>query len=151
MLKETYKLAITTDKNRTRYIVGIAGARGKKEILETTETIYWLLRSFQREDWRQEKQAKRHLEHLALSDEELYGRAYLYAPNPEDLMCQRILSEKLLQALRRISPLQAKRFLLHYYLELSIKQIADSEKCGPQRIRHSIELAKKNLRKFLRS
>jgi RNA polymerase sigma factor (sigma-70 family) len=149
MIEDTYYLAAIRDGNRQRYYVAIPRFGDSERLVEIDEIIFWLLRSFQREDWRQERQARRHLERLALSDEELSERCGAYAPSPEDLLYRRILTDDLRGALMKLPSNQARRFLLHHGLDLTIRQIADSEGCGERRIRSSVLRAKKSLRKLL--
>jgi len=150
MFNESYYLAIVHDGNHERYVVGISQPGGRENLIEVDEVIFWLLKSFQREDWRQERQARRRLEQLALSDEELADKVGELVPSPEDMLYQRILTDNLRRAFNELPPVQAKRFLLHHGLDLSIKQIAKVEHCSDRAVRLCIERAKKNLRKLLR-
>jgi RNA polymerase sigma factor (sigma-70 family) len=149
MSEELY-FAITREDDGQHYHVVIPQFNKTERLVETDETTYWLLKSFQQEDWRQERQARRHLERLSLSEEELLDRADIFVPSPEELLHRHILTEELRRAFEKLPPVQARRFLLHYGLELSVSQIAESEQCGSRTIRHSLELAKKNLRKILK-
>jgi RNA polymerase sigma factor (sigma-70 family) len=149
MSQELY-FAITREDDGQHYFVVIPQFNKPERLVETDETTFWLLKSFQQEDWRQERQARRHLERLSLTEEELLDRADIFSPSPEELLHRHILTEELRRAFEKLPPDQARRFLLHYGLELSITQIASSEACSYNAIRHSIEKAKKNLRNILK-
>jgi RNA polymerase sigma factor (sigma-70 family) len=150
MFDDMYYLAIVRDGNRQRFCVGVPQFNGKSRLIETNEVIYWLLKSFQREDWRQERQARRHLERIVLSDEELSDRCGAYAPSPEDMLYRRILSDGLQRAFLKLPPVQARRFLLHHGLELTYREIGEAEGCTDRAVKHSVFLAKKKLQRILR-
>jgi len=151
MYNENYYFTTITENGKTRYFVAFPTSPKRKELIETKETIYWLLKSFQREDWRQERETKRHLEQLSLSEQELLDRAPTYfVASPEEMLYRSYFTENLRRAFEQIPSIQARRFLLHYGLDMSIQQIAIAEQCGDRRIRHSVGLAKKNLKEILK-
>jgi RNA polymerase sigma factor (sigma-70 family) len=149
MSQEIY-FAATNKDGVNHYYVVIPQFNKPECLVETDETTFWLLKSFQQEDWRQERQARRHLERLSLTEEELIDRADIFVPSPEELLNRHLLTEELRRAFEKLPPTQARRFLLHYGLELSITQIASAEACSYNAVKHSIEKARKNLKTILR-
>lgn len=146
---ENIRFITKQDGARKRYFVLLPNSPSPKELIETTETIFWLLKSFQREDWRQERAARRHVEHLSQSINEIMRQEYFYNPSPEELLYKSYLSDEMRRAFMEIPLVQARRFLLHHGLDLSYREIAKTEGCSERAVKRSVYLAKLKLRKKL--
>ena len=69
-------------------------------------------------------------------------------PSPEDQVIQRLDRNLLYAAILRLPEKQAHRLYAHYFLGLSINQIARQEGVTPSAVSISLKKAKKNLKFF---
>lgn len=149
-MNEEIKCVTKKVKGIQKYFVMLPKSTQADELIEISEAVYWLLKSFQRDDWRQERSARRHLEYIALSDEEVADRCGAFVPSPEDMLYRQFLSERLRRAFLEIPSTQARRFLLHHGLDLTYREIGEIEGCTDRAIKHSVNLAKQKLQRIMR-
>ncbi|WP_367620707.1 RNA polymerase sigma factor [Eggerthella sinensis] len=72
-----------------------------------------------------------------------------FARNPEQALVERLETGEIYRALRGLSDVQQRRFLMRHLEERSIKQIAQSEGCLERAVKYSLNHARKNLREML--
>lgn len=116
--------------------------------VEVSEELHDALIDLQREFWRLDRRESRHTLHLEVMTENALPARKL-SPDPASILVARVETDTICAALGRISPLQRRRFLMRYLLDLPIKQIACLEKCSDRAIKYSLALARKNLREIL--
>lgn len=93
-------------------------------------------------------ETSRHYEHMELSDTEIYKRAFEPEETVEDIVIKNINKEKLRQARKELSDVQARRIDLHIVNEITIRDIASIENVQKSQIQKSLKLGLKNLKKF---
>ena len=91
-----------------------------------------------------------HIEHLELSDEELYHRRKI---NTNDYynenILNKILIKDLLSEIRKLPILQKNRLIKYYFYNMSYEQIAKEEGISKIAVKYSIDIAiEKILKKF---
>lgn len=116
--------------------------------VEVTEELFDELDDMQREYWRLERKEARHTKHIEMmSDSDLpHSR---YTKDPEQLLIEQIEATEIRSALRQISDIQQKRFLLHHLIGLPIRCISEMDGCSERAVKYSLALARKKLRKIL--
>ena len=85
---------------------------------------------------------------MELSDTEIYKRAFEPEETVEDIVIKNINKEKLRQARKELSDVQARRIDLHIVNEITIRDIASIENVQKSQIQKSLKLGLKNLKKF---
>ena len=150
MSSKDYRFATVNKNGKIHHFVIPPQSPLGDKFIETTASVFWLMKSFQRDDWRQERAARRHLERLSFTEEDLENRADIFALNPEELVYKGFITDNLRRAFIEIPLAQGRRFLLRHGLGLSYRQIADKEGCSINTVKQSLRLAKANLRKILR-
>jgi DNA-directed RNA polymerase specialized sigma24 family protein len=93
-------------------------------------------------------ETSRHIEQSALTEIEIYKRAFEPKNTVEDIVIKNIDKEKLRQARKELSETQVRRIDLHIVNEVTIRDIAKLEKVQKSQIQKSLKLGLKNLKKF---
>ncbi len=147
-MTQFYQKRTEGSSHQTKYFVSITRPNGQAGEIEISEKVFSLLEDMQREHWRLERSESRHTYHLEMIPEWSLPKA-LQAQSPEQLMLEQFENKRLYAALKRLSPIQLRRFLLRHYFELSTQQIAVIDGCSARVVDRSISRAKENLKKLL--
>ena len=68
--------------------------------------------------------------------------------SPLEMIEKRYMTELIYEGLSMLSPKQRKRIYMHYFLGMSIAEIAKAEQCAFVSVKESIERGMKRLEKF---
>ena len=93
-------------------------------------------------------ETSRHLEQSALTENELYKRAFKPTESVEEIVIKNIENEKISKALKSLTDTQYKRINLHIINEVTIRDLAKLEKVQKRQIEKSLQLGLKKIRKF---
>lgn len=135
-----YSLGIDTET--PQYFVEFNDVNGVFHVIEIEESLFAELDSFELDDLSYLNEVERHyttMDHM----EPIAGDSI------EDVVINRILSDRLLAALAELTELQRKRVLLYYFYDYTYEQIAKLDGCTKMPVKCSIDDAIKKLRKLL--
>jgi RNA polymerase sigma-70 factor (ECF subfamily) len=136
-------------KGEWHYFVTVAFNKSDIREVEVSETIYDVLEELRKNDRNIAQQTERHNEYQDLSDEAIYERA-LVTPAPlDEAVLDHLLVEQILSAVKTLPPVQAKRFVLRNALGLTYPEIGKIEDCTARAVKHSVDLATKQIRRIL--
>ena len=141
---------LSSDKKNGLYYVSFMDSRGILQYIEINKTIFDELNKFELKDVSQMNEYDNHIEHLELSDEELYHRRKI---NTNDYynenILNKILIKDLLSEIRKLPILQKNRLIKYYFYNMSYEQIAKEEGISKIAVKYSIDIAiEKILKKF---
>lgn len=141
---------LSSDKKNGLYYVSFIDSRGILQYIEINKTIFDELNKFELKDVSQMNEYDNHIEHLELSDEELYRRRKI---NTNDYynenILNKILIKDLLSEIRKLPILQKNRLIKYYFYSMSYEQIAKEEGISKIAVKYSIDIAiEKILKKF---
>lgn len=92
----------------------------------------------------------RHLEHLPLSEIEIYRRSFYPSKSTEDTVIKNIENEEINEAMKQLTEVQNRRIELHIINKITIREVARLENVKKRQIEKSLHLGLKKLRKILR-
>ena len=78
----------------------------------------------------------RHIEHYFLSEEELNKRKIEKATSVEDIVINKLELERLHKAISKLPRIQRRRVLMHYFMDLTQKEIAIKESVSIRAIQY---------------
>lgn len=141
---------LSSDKKNGLYYVSFIDSRGNLQYIEINKAIFDELNKFELKDVSQMNEYDNHIEHLELSDEELYHRR---KTNTNDYynenIFNKILIKDLLSEIRKLPILQKNRLIKYYFYNMSYEQIAKEEGISKIAVKYSIDIAiEKILKKF---
>lgn len=141
---------LSSDKKNGLYYVSFIDSRGNLQFIEINKAIFDELNKFELKDVSQMNEYDNHIEHLELSDEELYHRR---KTNTNDYynenIFNKILIKDLLSEIRKLPILQKNRLIKYYFYNMSYEQIAKEEGISKIAVKYSIDIAiEKILKKF---
>ena len=148
-MTQFYKKRTTNSKNTTQYFIAFESQDGQAVEIQVSKNQYLLIEEMQREHWRLERSETRHTHHMEMIPEWDIPNE-LHTPSPEQIMIEHFENDVLCDALKRLPPVQLRRFLLRHYFELSSKQIAHIEGCSTRVVDRSVAQAKEKLQQILK-
>lgn len=90
----------------------------------------------------------RHIDKSELTEIDLYNKSANKAKSVEDIVIENVQKEKLKQAKQKLTDVQIRRIELHIIDEITIRDLAKSEKVRKKQIEKSIKLGLKKLKSF---
>jgi len=90
----------------------------------------------------------RHINKSELTDIDLYNKSADKEKSVEEIVIENIQKEKLEQAKQKLTDVQIRRIELHIIDEITIRDLAKSEKVRKKQIEKSIKLGLKKLKSF---
>jgi RNA polymerase sigma-70 factor (ECF subfamily) len=117
--------------------------------VEVTEELHLELVLLNRSVRNIESSEERHEEHRDLTDEEQALRGAPVAPSAEDEAINSFLIEELKSAFMQLPAVQARRYLLAHVAGFTYAEIAQMEGCSRNAVKHSLVIARKNLKEIL--
>lgn len=92
----------------------------------------------------------RHLEHLPLSEIEIYRRSFYPSKSTEEIAIKNIENERVNEAMKQLTEVQNRRIELHIINKITIREVARLENVQKRQIEKSLHLGLKKLRKILK-
>ena len=141
---------LSSDKKNGLYHVSFIDSRGNLQYIEINKAIFDELNKFELKDVSQMNEYDNHIEHLELSDEELYHRRKIDTNDYyNENILNKILIKDLLSEIRKLPILQKNRLIKYYFYNMSYEQIAKEEGISKIAVKYSIDIAiEKILKKF---
>lgn len=121
------------------------------QYLEISKDIYDLFNAFELEDISYLNEISRHYEPSDINLRTLHERTLCKASSIEDDAMKNIQFIELHNAISKLPNIQKRRLLLHYFCELTYKEIANIEGCSQPAIKYSVDTAIKKLRSILQN
>ena len=117
--------------------------------IEVAKDVFDVMDRFELEDVSQINKFKRHIEHLELSENELYKRSF----NSQESLANRVHKEievgRIRQAIERLPITQKRRTKMYYFDGMTYEAIARLEGCTKRAVKFSVDIALKKLREIL--
>lgn len=132
------------------YAVKFKDINNKENIVRISKSLYNEFNKFELEDLSEMNEFDRHLEHSKLNEISLNKRIINKNKSLENSVIEKIENEELYNAILKLPMLQRNRIIMYYFEELSQKEIAIKEKCSIRAVQYTINIALKNLRKFIK-
>lgn len=116
--------------------------------LEVTDEVQAVFLTDKRAEAAYERQMYRHKAHYSLDCNNGIEKDVIQHPaTPEEILEDKHLRSRLYTAVMELPGKQAKRIYARFYLDMSGKEIAQAEGVDPRRVRDSIQLGLKKLKK----
>ncbi len=96
-------------------------------------------------------ETSRHLEHLPLTEAELYKRSFYPSLSAEDTAIKEIEKDRINKAMNELTDTQQRRIDLHIINKITIREVARIENVQKKQIEKSLHLGLKKLRKILKN
>ena len=136
---------------RNVYTVSFKDVYGNIQIVDVDEKIYDCLDKFELKDLSEMNEYDRHIEHSNIYENKINDRAFLQAESVEDIVENKLISDKLKNAIDELSVIQRKRIKMYYFEGLSQKEIAEIEGVSLRAVQYTLNEAISELRKILKN
>ena len=114
--------------------------------LEVTDEVQAVFLADKRAEARYLRQMYNYKAHYSLDCDNGIEDAVVHrSPTPEEALEDKQLRDQLYAAVMELPDKQAKRIYARFYLDMSVKEIAQAEGVDPRRVRDSIHLGLKKL------
>lgn len=140
----------TIHKNNEKYFVSFEDGQNILHTVEISKELYEQMDKMELEDLSYLNEMDRHFERKKLSEKDLELRMKQNNESVVEKVIKRNDSKMLHEALEILTESQKRRIVMHFFANLSYKQIGDYEGCSYQAIQNSIEKSLKKLKKFLK-
>lgn len=143
-----YTLSFIEEKNI--YIVSFKDVKGTTHRVEVNEEVYKAFDKFELEDLSELNEYDNHIEHSEVFENNLEKRAKDKPISLEDEFIEKSTFNELKEAINKLPEIQKRRIKKYYFDEKTQQQIADEEKVDIRAVQYTLNIALKNLRKFLK-
>lgn len=141
----------TINFNQEKEVYSISFENNKEKFsMEISNKLYNVFNKFELEDISYMNKYDRHIEHLLFDEIRLYKRMNSKEKDLENIVIENIEKEKLYEAINKLSETQKNRIYLYYFENMAQKEIAIQDNCSIRAVQYSLNLAIKNLKKFLK-
>lgn len=137
--------------NSKFYTVSFKDVKGNMQIVEISKDIYNCLDKFELNDLAEMNEYDRHIEHSYTYENKINDRAFIKTESVEDIVENKIISDKLKKAIDELSVIQRKRIKMYYFEGLSQKEIAEVEGVSLRAVQYTLNEAISELRKILKN
>ena len=139
------------NERNNSYTVSFKDVYGNIQILDVDEKIYNCLDKFELKDLSEMNEFDRHIEHSYIYENKINDRAFFKTESVEDIVENKIISDKLKEAIDELSVIQRKRIKMYYFEGLSQKEIAEVEGVSVRAVQYTLNEAISELRKILKN
>jgi len=136
--------------NNTYVVIFRDGSR-KEQVVEVSEKIFNQMDHFELEDISQMHKIGKHLDKYSYIEEVLYQKSINKPKMIEDIVEERIISEKFREAISSLSPVQKRRIIKYYFNGKDEYEIAKEENALQQSVHIILCRALENLKKILKN
>ena len=130
-----------------KYIIEFKNANNKIQSINVNKAIYDIIDRFELDDLKELNEYDRHIEHSEILDGDLYKRASIKTKLTEEIVENLIELKELQNALNSLSQIQIRRIKMYYYIDLTLREIAEIENCSIMSVKNSIDTGIKKLKK----
>ena len=143
-----YTLSFIEEKNI--YIVSFKDVKGTTHRVEVNEEVYKAFDKFELEYLSELNEYDNHIEHSEVFENNLEKRAKDKPISLEDEFIEKSTFNELKEAINKLPEIQKRRIKKYYFDEKTQQQIADEEKVDIRAVQYTLNIALKNLKKFLK-
>jgi len=133
------------------YIIQFKDNKNVIQIIKVTEEVYKVFDKAELEDISQMHEYERHIEHSDLCESTLNRRAINKSVSVEDEVEQKIINDKLKEAINQLSDIQKRRIIMFYFEGLTQQEIADKEGTSLRAIQYTLNSAINKLKEILKN
>lgn len=133
-----------------KYLIKFKDISNKNNVIEVSKKIYQAFNEFELSDLSQMNKFDRHIEHLNLSENILNNKMINRQINVENTVMKSLETQKIHNLISKLPTIQKRRIIMHFFDEMTLKEIAKKEHCSIRAIQYTINIALKNLKKFLK-
>ena len=131
-----------------RYYVSFTDGQAVPRETEVSRPVYLEFLRFVKVERNLRRSDERHMEQSDLTDETLNKRAVNPQKDVEDIVFDSMRSEQLWLAIKQLSEIQRRRFVLYHEFGLTYEQIATIENCTFQAVALTIKAAENKIKKY---
>jgi len=147
--KKTYEFRFEGEEGKRRIYARFTDYFNSAQEVEVTEECYQELVLLNRSIRNIEYSEEYHKEYQDFDCEELAKFGAEVVASAEDTALANIQSEELYSALAQLSPIQSRRYYLVHIAGYTYEEICHMDGCSRDAVKHSLVLAKKNLKTIL--
>ncbi len=133
------------DDYRQIYTISFKDINNVLQTIEIDELLYNEFNKFELEDISQMNKFDNHIEHLEISDEMLYKKAFIKQSSIEEIVEEKIQIEQLKKNINELPLIQRKRLKKYYFEGKNFEDIAQEENCTKRAIKFSVDIAIKKI------
>ena len=135
-MHNTYNISFHDNQNQLMHV-------------EVAEEVYKIMDKFELDDISELNEFDRHIEHLELSENELFRRvSNKQVPLGECVITQTMV-EVVKKTMKQLPEIQRRRVALYYFEEMTFEEIAILEGCTKMAVKCSVDIALKKLKEIL--
>lgn len=135
---------------KNKYLIKFKDINNKDNVIEVSKEIYQAFNEFELSDLSQMNKFDRHIEHLKLVENILNNKMINKQLNIEDIVIKKLETQKLHNLILKLPKIQKRRIIMHFFENMTLKEIARKEHCSVRAIQYTINIALKNLKNFLK-
>lgn len=139
------------DESKETYTVEFVDNLKVIHTMEITIELYQAFNEFELEDIRQMHKVERHIEHIEVSEENLFKRCFSDKNSIEDLIIKKDSFQELKNAIEELSEVQKRRIKKYYFEDKTEQEIALEEHTTRQAINKSLKDAREKLKEILKN
>lgn len=136
-------------EKKKKYLITFKDELNNENFIEVTKKVYNAFNEFELVDLSQMNKFDRHIEHSELNEITLNKRIFNKEKSIEEIVINNIEMHDLYVAISQLPDKQKDRIYKYFFDNLTLREIAQLEKCSIRAIQYSMEGALKNLRNFL--
>ncbi len=141
LFNNPYKLIIINGD----YYVIFKDSKNVENYVKVDKVIYNEFNNFKLEEISQRHKYERHIEQSEMIEETLYRRLRYKPRSVEEIVFNKIMCEQLYKFIECLSVTQKKRLIMYYFYEMSLREIAEIERCSVHSVYASIISARQKL------
>ena len=136
------------NENENKYYISFIDSAKRECRLEIEKEIFDIYMKSKKAYIKIKNETSRHIEHLDLSEEQLYTKSINNNESTEEQVIKNMEIEKLNEALKNLTDIQLRRIELHIVNEITIRDLAKLEKVQKSQIQKSLQLSFKKIKNF---
>jgi len=149
--EKIYTRRTMTIEGKDHYYLSFRDAVGSVVDVEVGADAYDAVREFELIEARIAWSDRRHVERFALSNEEIDKRARHEHTTTEKTALLRLCSDEIAKGIEDLTCTQRRRFLLHRFKGMTLKEISIIEGASVSVVHHSVRQAEKKLKKIMKN
>jgi len=137
--------SIGKDTDHPRYFVEFDDSEGVHQCVEVTSKVFWTFDKYELADVSYKNECNRHLVKTNLTDAEIHQRSAESTDPLQEIIEAAEDVQKLHKAISMLPPIPQRRILMRYFDNMTLTEIAETERCTAPSIRESLERAAEKL------
>ncbi len=134
-----------------QYCISFFDSNNVLQKIILSKQLFDVFNKFELEDISQMHKYDKYIEHSEVFEETLYKRMNNQEITIEEYIEKKIINEKLRLAIVNLNAIQRRRIIMYYFDNKNLREIAKIEGCNYVSIKNSLDVALKNLKKFLKN